>query len=118
MRFVLRMLVSAAAIFGVAYLSGGALLVVDSFWPDAVIAAVVLAVVNATVKPIVSVLTFPVTILTLGLFALLINAFMLGIVAWVVPGVHTTGFIPTLLASLIIAVASAIGTRVIEGSDD
>ena len=92
MKFLLRMLVSAAAIFGVAYLSDGWLLQVDSFWPAAVIAALVLALVNAIVKPIVHLLSLPVTILTLGLFSLVISALMLYLVAAVVDGVHTTGF--------------------------
>ncbi|MHB1341960.1 MAG: phage holin family protein [Coriobacteriia bacterium] len=118
MKFVLRMLVSAATLFGVAYLSGGSLLQVDSFWPAAVIAAVVLAVVNAVVKPIVSVLAIPVTILTLGLFALVINALMLYLVAWVVPGVHTVGFVQTVGASIIISIAAAVAGKLLEGDDD
>lgn len=118
MRFVMRMLVSAAAVFGVAYLSGGALLQVDAFWPAAVYAALVLAVVNAVVKPVVQVLAFPVTILTLGLFALVVNAFMLYIVDWVVPGVSTTGFWQTVVASLLISVVSSVAGKLIEGGDD
>ena len=109
MKFLLRMLISAAAIFGVAYLSGGWLLGVDAFWPAAVIAALVLALVNAIVKPIVSFLSLPVTFLTLGLFALVINAGMLYLVAAIVDGVHTTGFIQTVLAAIIISIVSSIG---------
>lgn len=118
MRFVIRMLVSAAAVFGVAYLSDGALLRVDSFWPAAVYAAVALAVVNAVVKPVVQVLAFPVTLLTLGLFGLVVNAFMLYIVDWVVPGVSTTGFWQTLVASILISVVSSVAGRLLEGDDD
>ncbi|MCE5204059.1 MAG: phage holin family protein [Coriobacteriales bacterium] len=114
MRFVLRMLISAAALFGVAYLSGGALLQVDRFWPAAVIAALVLAVVNATIKPIVSVLSIPVTFLTLGLFGLVINALMLYIVSWIVPGVHTTGFLQTVVASIVISIVTALGGKMLE----
>ncbi len=118
MRFILRMLVSAAALFGVAYLTGGSLLQVDSFWPAAVIAAVVLAVVNALVKPVVQFLAFPVTFLSLGLFSLVISALMLYIVAWVVPGVQTTGFLQTVLASVIISVVSAAGGRLVDPESD
>jgi putative membrane protein len=109
-KFLIRMLFSAAAIFGVAYLSDGALLKVDAFWPSAVIAAVVLAVVNAVVKPIVKVLSFPVTILTLGLFSLVISAGMLYLVAWVVDGVSTMGFWQTLVSAVIIAIVTSVGT--------
>jgi len=114
MKFLLRMLISAGAIFGVAYLTGGGLLSVDRFWPTAVIAAVVLGIVNAVIKPVVSVLAFPVTFLTLGLFALVINAAMLYIVAWLVPGFETVGFLQTVLASIIIAIVSGAGGKLVD----
>ena len=118
MKFILRMLVSALALFGVAYLTGGSLLQVDSFWPAAVFAAVVLAVANAVIKPIIQVLAFPVTILTLGLFSLVISALMLYLVDWIVPGVSTTGFWQTLVAALIISIVSGIGFRMIDSEKD
>ncbi|MFA5844306.1 MAG: phage holin family protein [Coriobacteriia bacterium] len=113
MRFALRMLVSAMTIFGVAYISRGSLIVVDTF-VAALIAAVALAFVNAFVKPVVSVISFPVTVITLGLFALVINALMFYLVAAVVPGVHTVGFFRTVLASLIIAAVTSVLTRLVE----
>ena len=114
MKFLLRMLISAAAIFGVAYLSGGWLLEVDAFWPSAVIAAVLLALVNAIVKPIVHILSLPVTILTLGLFSLVINALMLYLVAALVDGVNTTGFIQTVLAAIVISIVTSVGTKLFD----
>lgn len=117
MKFLLRMLVSAGVIFGVAYLSSGSLLQVDSFWPGAVVAAVVLALVNALVKPIVHLISLPVTILSLGLFALVINAFMLTLVAAVVPGVSTVGFLQTLLAAIMISVVTSVLTNWLESED-
>lgn len=117
MKFLLRMLVSAAVIFGVAYLSGGRLLQVESFWPAAVIAAVVLALVNAFVKPLVHLVSLPVTILTLGLFALVINALMLLLVDSIVPGVETVGFWQTLLAAVIISIVTSTLTSWLEAED-
>lgn len=114
MKFALRMLVSAGAIFGVAYVSEGALLEPMDFWPTAVIAAAVLAVVNATVRPIVKVLAFPITLLTLGLFGLVINAAMLYLVAWVVPGFETVGFWQTVAAAVIISVVTAVASKLID----
>jgi putative membrane protein len=108
------MLISAATIFGVAYLSGGWLLQVDSFWPAAVVAALVLALVNAIIKPIVSLLSLPITILSLGLFSLVISAGMLYLVAFFVDGVHTTGFFRTVLAAVIIAIVSSVGSSLLE----
>lgn len=116
-KFLLRMAVSAAAIFGVAYLTNGWLLQVDSFWPAAVIAAVVLGLANAIIKPIVSLLALPITLLTLGLFSLIINAGMLYLVAAVVPGVHTTGFLQTVLASIVISIASSVAGALIGKKD-
>lgn len=114
MKFVLRMLISAAAIFGVAYLSDGWLLQVDEFWPTAVIAALLLALVNAVIKPVVHILSLPVTILTLGLFALVINALMLYLVAGLLDGVSTTGFVQTVLAAIIISIATSVGTSLLD----
>lgn len=114
MKFILRMLISAIALFGVAYLSDQALLQVDSFWPAAVIAAVVLAFANAIIKPIVKVLALPITVLTLGLFSLVINAGILYLVASVVDGVHTTGFLQTIVASILIAIVSGVGSKLVD----
>ena len=113
MKFVLRMLVSAAVIFGVAYLSGGWLLGVDDF-VAALWAAVVLSLLNALVRPVIGLLSLPITVLTLGLFALVLNAFMIYIVAWVVPGVETTGFFQTLIAALLISIVSAFFSAAID----
>lgn len=117
MKLILRLLVSSGVIFGVAYYSGGALLQVDG-WAAAAWAAVVLGLVNLIIKPIVHVFAFPVTLLTLGLFALVINAFMLYIVAWLVPGVETNGFLATMLAAIVISVLTSVLTRLIEDDDD
>lgn len=72
-------------------------------WVPALLAAVVLALVNAIVKPILFVLTLPFTIITLGLFLLVLNAFMLWLTAFIVPGFHVSGILTTLLASMILA---------------
>lgn len=113
MRFALRLIISTGVIFGVAYLSRGQLLVVDGVFA-AVGAALVLAIVNAFVRPVVALLALPVTILTLGLFALVVNALMIYLVSWVVPGVETVGFFRTVVAAVIISVATSIVSRVIQ----
>lgn len=113
MRLIIRLLITAAVIFGVAYLSNGGLLQVDGFGA-AVWAAIVLGLVNLVVKPIVSLLSLPITILTLGLFALVVNALMLYLVAAFVPGVHTVGFFATMVAALLIAVVSSVLTKLVD----
>lgn len=114
MKFILRMLITAATIFGAAYLTDQWLISVDAFWPTAVIAALVLGVANAIIRPIVKVLAFPITFLTLGLFGLVINAAMLYIVEWLVPGFQTQGFLRTVLAAIVISVVTGIGSKIVD----
>lgn len=67
------------------------------------VAAFLLGVVNAVVRPVFVLLTLPFTIVTLGLFLLVVNAAMLGLVAWLMPGFALAGFGPALLGSLVVS---------------
>jgi putative membrane protein len=71
------------------------------------IAAILLGIVNATVRPVALLLSIPVTILTLGLFVLVVNAAMLGLVAWLVPGFAVAGFWSALLGAAVVSIVSA-----------
>ncbi len=71
-------------------------------------ASVVLGLVNLVVRPIVKLLTLPLTLLTLGLFGWVINALMLWLVSAIVPGFRVNGFIPALEASVILGVVSGV----------
>lgn len=80
-----------------------------------IVAAILLGVVNAFVRPLAFVLTLPLTVLTLGLFVLVVNAAMVGLVAWIVPGFEIAGFWTAVGAALIVslvswAASSAIGS--------
>ncbi len=75
---------------------------------DAVIAAVLIGIVSALVKPVLVVLTLPLNILTLGLFTFVINALMIMLVSALLPGFTVEGFIPALLLSLVLAVIGAV----------
>jgi len=75
-----------------------------------VLAGIVLGVVNAIVRPIALILTLPLTILTLGLFLLVVNAGMLGLTAWLLRGFHVADFRAALLASLIVSVTGWLGS--------
>lgn len=79
------------------------------------VAAVLLGVVNAIVRPIAVVLTFPITIFTLGLFLLVVNAGMMGLVAWMLPGFHIDGFWTALLGALVVGLTGWIGSWFIGG---
>jgi putative membrane protein len=86
------------ALLIVAYLFPG-VQVLD--WKAAAVAALVLGLVNMLVKPVLVLLTLPITIVTLGLFLLVINALLFWAVASVVPGFHVTGFWAALLGAML-----------------
>jgi putative membrane protein len=77
------------------------------------LAGLLLGIVKAIVRQIAVILTFPITIITLGLFLLVINAAMLGLVAWLLPGLHVDGFRAALLGSLIVSITGWIGSWLI-----
>jgi putative membrane protein len=78
-----------------------------------VLAGVLLGVVNAVVRPIAVILTFPLTIVTLGLFLLVINAAMLGLTAALLHGFHVADFRAALLAGLLVSITGWIGSSFI-----
>ncbi len=77
------------------------------------LAAVLLGVVNAIVRPIALILTLPLTILTLGLFLLVLNAAMVALVAAMLPGFHLAGFRAALLTAIIVWLTGWIGSALI-----
>ena len=88
MRLLLRWAASAAALLLVAHLVPG--IAVDSL-PTAVVAAAVIGLVNAFVGPVLRLLSFPITVLTLGLFSLVVSAVLFGLAAYLVPGFSADG---------------------------
>ena len=79
----------------------------------AFVAAAVLGVINAVLRPILILLTLPITILTLGLFALVINGFMLYIAGTIVKGFHVSGFWPAVFGALFLSLISWIANAFI-----
>jgi len=98
MRFLLVWILNAVALLIVAYLFPG-VQVLD--WKAAAVAALVLGLVNMLVRPVLVLLTLPITIVTLGLFLLVINALLFWAVASVAPGFHVTGFWAALLGAML-----------------
>lgn len=74
------------------------------------LAAVLLGLCNAVVKPVLVILTLPATVLSLGLFLLVINGAVLALVAWMLPGFTIAGFGAAMLGALIVSVTSIIGS--------
>ncbi len=97
---LVHLVVSAALLLLVARFVKG--VQVDGFG-TALLAALVFGFVNALVRPLMVLLTLPLTILTLGLFLFVLNALMFRLVAALVPGFSVTGFGPALLGSLLLA---------------
>lgn len=105
MGFIIRLLVTAVAVIIAAYLLPG--VSVDGFGA-AIIVAIVLGLLNAFVKPVLAVLTLPITILTLGIFYLVLNVLMVYLADAVVGGFHVSGFFSALLFSILLAVINAV----------
>lgn len=105
MKTALYFLVMTVAMLGISKLLPG--FQVDG-WVPALIAAVVLALVNAIVRPVLFVLTLPFTIVTLGLFLFVLNAFMVWLTSALVPGFHVRGFGTALLASLVLSLVGMV----------
>ncbi len=101
MKLLLKWLLSATALLCVAYLYSG--VVVTSF-TGALIAAAVLGLLNIALRPILVLLTLPVTVVTLGLFLFVVNALVFWAAASLVSGLNVTGFGAALIGSLIYSV--------------
>src|ERR1039458_9430195 len=74
------------------------------------LAGLLLGIVNSIVRPIAIVLTLPMTIATLGLFLLVINAGMVALVAWMLPGMHIAGFWSAFCTAVVVSLVSVVGS--------
>ena len=99
--FLIRMLVSALGLWIASALVPG---IEITGIGTLVAAAFLLGIVNAVIRPIIVILTLPITIVTLGLFLLVINAAMLGLVAWLLDGFMLAGFLSAVAGSLVVSV--------------
>lgn len=109
--FLFRAIVAAAGLWIAAWLIPG-LRVHDGV--SLALAALLLGVVNAVIKPVVVVLTFPLTLLSLGLFLLVVNAAMLGLVGALLPGFDVDGFWPAVFGSIVISLTSWAAAQIVE----
>lgn len=105
MNFVMRIIVTSIIAFGLSYILNG--VHIDSFWA-AIVFAIVLAILNAIVKPILILLTLPITLFTFGLFLFVINAGIILLTAEFVKGFRVDGFWWALLFSLLLSVITSV----------
>lgn len=105
MNFILKIVLTAVAVLVIAHFLPG--VSVENF-TSSVIVAVVLALLRVTIKPLLIILTLPVTIVTLGLFLLVINALIILLADNLIDGFNVTGFWIALLFSLILSIFESI----------
>jgi len=105
MNFFLRILITAVVAYGLSWVLRG--IHIDSFW-TALVLSIVLAILNALFKPILIILTLPITILTLGLFLFVINAVIVLLAGKFVDGFRVDGFGWALLFSLLLSILTSI----------
>ncbi|HYL01932.1 MAG TPA: phage holin family protein [Steroidobacteraceae bacterium] len=108
--FILRAVISAIGLWLATLWVGGVR--IDSA-ATLLLAGLLLGVVNAVVRPVAFILTLPLTIVTLGLFLLVLNAAMVALVAWMLPGFHLAGFRAALLTWLIVWITGWVGSALI-----
>ena len=105
MRLILRWLINALALIAVTHIVSG--FTVSGFYA-AVIAALVLGLLNAVVRPVLVLLTLPINIITLGLFTFVINAGLVWFMSSFVKGVTVDGFLPALLVAIFLWAVSTL----------
>ena len=110
MGFLIRLLLSAIFVVIGAYIIPG--ISVDSFG-TAIWVAIVLGLLNAVVKPILTVLTLPINFITLGLFMFVINVLMIYLTSYFVHGFVVTGFFPALFFSLVLSILGSLTHRMV-----
>lgn len=111
--FLLRVLIVAAGLWVASKLVPG--VEITDAW-SLLFAALVLGIINAIVRPVVIILTLPLTILTLGLFLLVINAAMLSLVAWMLDGVMVAGFWSAFFGAIVISITGWLASGFIGDS--
>ena len=108
MHFLVRLLINAAALWIATQIVPG--IAYQGRWTSLLVVALVFGVLNASVRPLIKVLTFPLLILTLGLFTFVINALMLMLTGWISDrlnlGLHVAGFWSAFWGGLVVSIVS------------
>lgn len=102
MHFVLRFLGTTAAVFLTINLVPG--VDAEGGWVTILLVALAWSVITLVIRPVLSILTLPITIITFGLFALILNALLFWLMAAIVPGFVVTGFFPALFGAVVLSV--------------
>jgi putative membrane protein len=111
--FFFRLLITALGLWAAATIVPG---VQITGWGNLVVAALLLGLVNAVIRPVILILTLPLTVLTLGLFIFVVNGISLAVVAWLMPGFALSGLGAAILGSIVVGLTSWIGSAFVGGS--
>jgi putative membrane protein len=113
MGFFFRLLITALGLWAAAKIVPG--VQIDG-WGNLLVAALLLGIVNAVIRPVILILTLPLTVLTLGLFILVVNGISLSVVAWLMPGFTLSGLGSAILGSIIVGLTSWFASTFVGGS--
>jgi putative membrane protein len=117
-RFILRWAINAIALYAALRLVPG-LQAQSMSWLNIVLLALIFGLVNALIRPVLSLVTCPMIVLTLGLFTLLLNTFLFWVTGWVGErfgiGFQATGFLPLFLGALVVSLVSWILSQLLKG---
>jgi putative membrane protein len=113
-RFAARWLVSSLGLWIAAALLGSSRLSVGGSWSTVIGAGFLLALVNMLIKPLLVILSFPAIILTLGLFMLVVNGFLILLVSWIYSSLYVKNLGVAIVAGLIIGLVNYLVSRVLE----
>ena len=102
---ILHLLINAAIFLGLSKVVPGFYV---TGWGPAILASLLLGIFNATIGLALKIITFPLILITLGLFLFVVNAIVIELVAWVVPGLSVNGFMPALIAALVISAVNLV----------
>lgn len=108
MNFIIRILLNGLALLGLDYFMDS--IHVESFGV-AILAVIILSIVNTIIKPILHIFSLPITILTLGLFSLVINGAMFALTAYLIPGFEVSSFLGAILGAVFMSIVTTITSR-------
>jgi len=111
--FFFRLLITAFGLWAAATIVPGVTII---GWQALLVSALLLGIVNAVIRPIILILTLPLTVLTLGLFIFVVNGISLAIVAWVVPGFELAGLLAATLGAVVVGLTSWFASAFVGGS--
>ncbi len=111
--FIFRLAITALGLWAAATIVPG---VTIAGLRALIIGALLLGIVNAVIRPIILILTLPLTVLTLGLFILVVNGISLSLVAWMLPGFHVAGLGAAVLGSIVVSLTSWLASTFVGGS--